>query len=334
MRLICPHCMSGVTVPDDAAGKDATCPNCGKSFPTPSRYSAEVVPDAASAIAAGASASAHSEPVTASADRPTPPPGFVPPQAPSPPPVAPSGFLPPAHAETPTLAGYTRSRGLTLSPAVIAWLPAVLLTLTILFTAFPWVGCYAGGSAVYSQQPWRAMFGSVSRNFPLEKAVTIPKGWLDKVRSDWELMVPYLLFLILVTALAWADRGLKTLDPRKIPPLAKVWPHRQTVMLALAALTFTLSLIQVFNGFGMERAIRKQLSDEFAGRREKAVNSPAAIAQLDYEEEQEYAKFNLERTTWLYLALVCNALAVVAMLMWLILERRGNKPAPRIVLHY
>ncbi|MBM3983136.1 MAG: thioredoxin, partial [Planctomycetes bacterium] len=44
MRLICPHCMSGVSVPDDAAGKDAPCPSCGRSFPTPARYAPEVAP--------------------------------------------------------------------------------------------------------------------------------------------------------------------------------------------------------------------------------------------------------------------------------------------------
>src|SRR5690349_13504042 len=116
MRLICPHCMSGVTVADDAAGKEATCPNCGKTFPTPARYSAAVVPDAGVGAVAGAidpgRSTPHPEPVSAPAPRPVPeaasavattgaataqtpaaPPGYVPPAPAGAPPVDSSGFL-------------------------------------------------------------------------------------------------------------------------------------------------------------------------------------------------------------------------------------------------
>jgi hypothetical protein len=210
----------------------------------------------------------------------------------------------------------------------------VLLLFTIVFTCFPWVGSYAGSSAVYSQRPWGAMFGSVSRNFTLEKIVGIPAGWLDKVRADWELMVPYLLLLLFVTALAWAERGLHAFDPRKIPPLAKVWPHRHTVIFGLAGFVFVLGLIQVTNGFGMERAIRKQVVEQFAPAREAAANSPADQASLDWAVEQTYAKYNLERTSWMYLALTCNLLAVLAVVGRLMLDRRGHKPPPKILLHY
>ncbi len=329
MRLICPHCMSGVTVSDDTAGKEATCPNCGKQFPTPARYSAAVVPE----VPASAPPLPEVAPMpTTVPPVPPTPPGFVPPAT-----VAPSGFLPPTivgSAEVPVVVGYTRSRGITISPQVVSWLPAVLLLFAMVFTFFPWVGSYAGGSAVYSQRPWGAMFGAVSRNFGLEKAVTIPAGWLDKVRSDWELMVPYLLLLILATALAWADRGLHAFDPRNIPPLAKVWPHRQTVICTLAVFAFALAFLQVTNGFGMERAIRKQVAEDFAAKREQAANSPSANDRIEYEVGQAYGQFNLERTTWMYLALLFNLFAVFGVIARLILDRRGNKPPPKILLHY
>jgi len=329
MRLICPHCMSGVTVSDDAAGKEATCPNCGKQFPTPARYSAAVVPELPVSVPPPPPEVAPMPAAVPPPAPPAPPPGFVPP--------APSGFLLPAptgSAEVPAPAGYTRSFGITISPHVVSWLPAVLLLLSLVFTCFPWVGSYAGGSAVYSQRPWGAIFGAVSRNFALEKAVAIPAGWLDKVRWDWELMVPYLLLLILATALAWADRGLHAFDPRNIPPLAKVWPHRQTIICALAGFAFLLALLQVTNGFGMERAIRNQVAESFADRREKTANSPSEQKTIDWEVEQTYAKFNLERTTWMYLALLFNLFAVLGVIARLILDRRGNKPPPKILLHY
>ena len=330
MRLICPHCMSGVTVSDDAAGQEAACPNCGKSFPTPARYSAAVVPEAPAPTRVPEVAPMPA--VVPSQVQPVPPPGLVPPA-----PVAQSGFLPPASAvaaEAPAPVGYARSCGITISPHVVSWLPAVLLLLTLALTVFPWVGSYAGGSAVYSQRPWGAMFGAVSRNFGLEKAVIIPAGWMDKVRSDWELMLPYLLLLILATVLAWADRGMHALDPRKIPPLAKIWPHRQTVICVLAGFAFVLAILQVSNGFGMERAIRKQVAEKFAKAREEAAGSQEKHERIEYEVEIEYKTYNLERTTWMYLALLFNLLAVLAVVARLILDRRGNKPPPKLLLHY
>ena len=51
-------------------------------------------------------------------------------------------------------------------------------------------------------------------------------------------------------------------------------------------------------------------------------------------EEAAYRGFNIERTTWLYLALICNAFAVLALIVRYLLARRANKPPPRLVLHY
>jgi hypothetical protein len=329
MRLICPHCMSGVTVPDDAAGKEAICPNCGKSFPTPARYTANVVPEAPVPVPVAPPVAPMPAAVPQAPAAPTPsaPPGYVP--APVPP-LAPSGFLPATPAAP---GGYAHARGLTISPRVVAWFPAVFLTLALVLTFFPWVGSYAT-HAVYSQNPWRAAVRSVYRDFTLEKLIPIPTGWLDKVRSDWSLMVPYLLCLIAAVALAWGDRGLNAFDPQRFRPLARVWPHRQAVVFGLGTLALLLALVQVWRGFGMERAMRGVVDEQFAAQRADAAGSPSKLEQVDYEVDQAYAKFHLETTTWAYLALAFNALAITfAIVRWL-LERRGNKPPPRLVLHY
>lgn len=330
MRLICPHCMSGVTVPDDAAGTDATCPNCGKAFPTPARYSAQVSLDPPVPPAAPPSPPVP-PPEVAPAPHVAPPPGFVPPA-----PVDASGFLPPAtapQAATPTAEGYTKSVGFSISPKVFSWLPAVLLLVTLVFTCFPWVGSYVGGSAVYSQRPWNAVYGGLTSNTALAKAVKIPTEWRDKLRSDWELMVLYLIGLILAVGFAWADRALGDVPPQQIPPLVKAWPYRHAVILGLATAALLLSGIQVANGFGMERAIRQAEDERFASARQQATGD-AARADVEYEVELAYAKYNLERTSWAYLALVCNLLAVIAMLIRYLLSRRGNKPPPKLLLHY
>lgn len=330
MRLICPHCMSTVAVPDDAAGKEAVCPNCGKAFSTPSRYSASVVPDA-SAAGGGDPARPlpHPEPASAVGYAPAPPPGYVPPAAPTPG----SGFLPATGSDAPA-AGYAHARGVTISPQVFSWLPAVLLLLTLVLTFFPWVGVYAGGTAIFWQQPWRAVVGSVGRNFALEKAVAISTAWLNKVHNDWELMVPFLLCLLVAVLLAWLDRAAHMIDPNRLRRLERIWPHRQAIIGVLAALAFTFSLVQVLNGFGMERAIRQTVDEQFAAAREKAANDPATQKGIEYEAEAAYRGYNIERTTWLYLALICNAFAVLALVIRYLLARRANKPPPRLVLHY
>lgn len=340
MRLVCPHCMSGVTVPDDAAGKDAPCPNCGKSFPTPPRYTPEVAP-APAPVSAPAPTPAAPPPVpqVPPVSEVAPAPHAAPPAPPGlAPPVAPSGFLPPpapVAAEVPAVAGYTKSVGLTISPTAIAWLPSVLLTAVFVFTFFPWVGCYTGGTAVYSQRSWGAMFGgSPNRNYKLEEAGTIPGLWLDKMRSDWKTMVPFFLLLGVALVFAWTERGLRSFDPRKVPPLAKLWPWRNAIVAGCAGAILLLLVVQWLNGFGMERAIKQHIAEQFAAAREQAAGSPAAQAKLEYVEEQEFHKYNVEHTSWMYLALACSALAVLAVMTRAGLDARGNKPAPKIVLHY
>jgi len=260
------------------------------------------------------------------AERPTPPPGLVPP-APAPVPANPPGPAMPA--------GYTRARAISFNPRVIAWLPAVLLVVTFLCTFAPWVGMYLGGYPVYSQGPWRAMFGADPNPNPplLEKMQTLG-NWSHYFSSDWELMVPYLLVLLVATALALADRGFHSLDPRRIPPLAGIWNYRKLIILLFAAAAFALSFTQVLRGFGLERAVRKTVSEKYAPERADAGKDSVKLAIVQYREEQEFAKYNLERTTWLYLALTCNLLAVFAMLAHSSLERRGDKPPPRVVLQY
>lgn len=269
------------------------------------------------------------------ADRPAPPPGFVPP----PPPVAPA---PAATAATEPIAapqpagGYTKAYGITISPRVVAWLPAVLLTVTFLSLFFRWTGSYLGGHPVHSQSPMQAVYGGVSRNFALEQSMPGSDNWLDKVSSDWLILVPYLLLLVLATGVAWAERGLPGLDPDRLPSLRKVWPWRKAFVGLVAGTAFVLIAGQVSKGFGMERAIRRMVREnpDLAKAREDAVNSPAKLAAVENREEAELAKFNLEETWWRDLGLGCNFFAVLAVFLSIGLDRRGNKPPPRILLHY
>lgn len=349
MRLICPHCMSNVTVSDDAAGKEAACPSCGKSFPTPPRYTAAVSPEATPPP--GLSESSR----MASFPEPPGPPGYVPqsqtpasipappsyrPSTPTGPPVGPSGFLtPPASEAASQPSGYRRSFSIIISPKVIEWLPVVFLTLTFFTTFFSWTGTHVGGASVYSQGPWWAVGGWVHRNKQLEEFAP-PKttGWMDKipVGYDWLLMVPFLLLLILATAAAIAERVFQRLDPEKFPQIAQLWPKRHMIIAALSVAVLALLVLQSIRGFGLERAVRECVEkDEGVSRmRNEAQGNEWRLERVKYEEEKELARFNLSRTTWMHLAVACTTLAVLAAIGNILLENRGDRPPPKLKMYY
>jgi hypothetical protein len=161
-----------------------------------------------------------------------------------------------------------------------------------------------------------------------------PPDWLDKVTSDWLLMVPYLLSLLAALVFAWAERLMHSFDQRKFPPMIRLWPWRLQLIVAASGVALFFMLIQLPHGFGLERAMREVVSEQFSKEREAAAGSQSRLDTVKYNEEQEYAKFNMERTIWLYLGVFCDVLVVIAVLGRIGLERRGTKPPPRIVFQY
>jgi hypothetical protein len=269
-------------------------------------------------------------------ERPTPPPGFVPPAPPPSPPVP--YYAPPSPPVAPPAmpAGYTKSIGFTISPKLVAWLPAVLLTIVFFCTCFSWVASYHGGYPVYSQSPWQSVVGNVSRNFKLEANMPGSVEWLDKVKWDAGLVVPFLLLLLLAMVTAWTERCIHDVNSLRFPRLAKVWPWRMTIIGTASGLAFFFVVAQVSSGFGMEQAIRKAVHDDpvLVKAREEAGTSPAKLGTVKAAEEVEVAKYNIERTLWQDAALLCNLFAVLAVWLSICLEHRGNKPPPKILLHY
>ena len=322
-KLICPNCAKFVTVPDEAAGTTVPCPECKAPFPVPARYDPVVsVPPAP----------------------PSPPPPPPPPVAPPAPPpgVTPEAMAAVTNPAPPVPAGYEHTVGVSLKPSTLAWVPAVGLTLVLLLTLFPWVGSYVGGSAVYSQTAWRALTGNPARNFHLEELSRQQAGWptdvLNKVLSDWPLMLPYLLLLILAVVLAWAERFVADVNRSRLPRqagfLGDIWPYRVPVLAGLSAALTVLLFIQAGRGFGLERAMRQTVAERFAVDRERAAGNQAELDKIEFRADQELSKFNLERTAWFEVAVGLHLLVVLAMVGRFWLDRRGNKPPPRLVLQY
>ena len=324
VKLICPHCMKSVPVPDDFSGREVTCPSCMKTFDAPARYDPAVIGDTPPAPTPRPPAP---PPVPAAVPEPSavvPPPVVVPPAAPS------------AAVPTPTAEGYTRSCGITISPRVVAWLPAVFLTVTFLFTFLHWIGAYFGGSPAYWQSPWRAMFKSVGQNAIYTQYMPGDGSWVKQVSSDFLLMFPFLVLLIVAMAFAWFDRALDVSHPFVAKRLGKVWPWRKTVVAGAAALALIFVLLQLANGFGMENAIRRSVRDhpDIVKARQEAEGAPSKEAVVDNRVAAEIAKFNIERKWWQDIAIYSLIAAVLAVVLSIALDGRGDKPPPRLVLHY
>ena len=68
--------------------------------------------------------------------------------------------------------------------------------------------------------------------------------------------------------------------------------------------------------------------------REEAKGNEAKLIAVNQKEEQELAKFGLGRTTWMHLAVLFTVIGSLAALGTIVLDRRGTKPPPKLLLHY
>lgn len=321
MLLLCPGCQNLVEAERGVEGK-VRCPRCQHQFAAPSPYEPEVLSPSGSGWGSG----------TASA-------AIIPPPVPSTTTTSSTiGTTPGTTVTVPPLPelpqDYTRMVTLTLSPNMLVWLPPLFLTCALLSTFFPWVGMYMGDAMVYSQGPWRALVGSVSANPHLADALRWPTNWLDQLRSDWLLVLPALLLLMIAFVIAWADRGLTEVDVRRIPPLARLWPRRRVILLGVIGVATLLLLVQSWYGLSMERALHAAVEQRFAEELQQAESQSVQRLLVTYRIEQELQRYNLAHTLWQRLGLISLCLALLSMSAQLLLEYRGEKPPPRVVIQW
>jgi hypothetical protein len=319
IRQLCPHCGRLVELAATAAGTTAPCPACGTPFAVAAAYTPAVDPTAGPPQ----ETPPVPDPSPTPAPVPAPPPGLVPAALNPPPPV------PPATSTDPV-----RVVGLTLSPAVVGWLPVACLTFALVLTFFPWAGTYPGGVRVYSQNPWEALLGGVTTS-PLPEELLNDEAELKKqTRTSWWLWL-YFPALLVGVAIGWVDRVFEQPDPATVPaPLAwavGVWPHRLPLIAGLAALTLLVLLFQSWRGFGLENAVRAVAAAKVP---DADADSTAKRNTVTVRRGQELNKFGLQGTTAFDLAVLAHVLAVLGAAGRVWLDRRGTKPPPRLVVEY
>jgi hypothetical protein len=236
-----------------------------------------------------------------------------------------------------TLAGAApaKSASVALDPKVIAWIPAACLTLVFLLSFFAWSGSYPGGTSIYTQSPWGALFAKISTSSVDPALLADETAIKTNVRSSW-LLLFYFPLLLLALGLAWFERVVSLKLGAPPPALASVWPLRYTILAGLAGGVLLILLMQAWHGFGLELAVQKTVDAKYAEATNQANESrkTSDVNRVAVQSAQEYAKYSLQGTTALSLAVAAHLLAVLALLAAWWLDRRGTKPLPRLAVHW
>ena len=308
MRLICPDCQKNFVLPDTDSGKPTACPLCGFHFVAPQIYTPPVAP--------------------------LPPMQPIPMVAadslPSPAPDSANG----PNSNRPIPEGYAKSRRLTLSRDRLPTLPGFCLLFVLLLTLLKWVGTWPGGYAGYSQNAWQMVTAGMSRDTVTEKVIKAETAIRSNLHTNW-LMLVYLTMLIVAVLLSWGDEILR-LTKRTLPAvLEPLHRHRPAVVSILAGSTLGLLLLQCALGFGLENAIRDMVaSDPIHTEALKAATTPEEIQVAEVTMAMQSARFPLQGTTWLRLAISAHILAAIALILEVVLHRRGDKPEPGAMIFW
>jgi hypothetical protein len=199
-----------------------------------------------------------------------------------------------------------------LNPRVVVWVAPVALVLLVLTLFAPWVGTYfLDDPDPYTQTGWGTGFG--------------------KELSGLGLV--YLLVLLLTVLVAFAHVLVPRLGVRLPPQVEQIWPHRLPLLLGLTAALLVFLLFQLLTGFGLEKAVEKSPAETAKKDESKPASEDRlskGLSQGPKAEGARFARLALYRTIWLYLAVLLQVVALLAVLAEYWLARRGTRPVPKL----
>jgi hypothetical protein len=308
---MCGQCGALNQVPASAAGTKVPCTTCGAILDIPAAYVPSVANDGGVPAA------------------PKPP---EPPSIPAPPPGLNIAALNPQTPAAPATPSENGLFTLRLNPLWLDWIPVAAITVAFLATFFSWAGSYPGGTRVYSQNPWLALIGEMSVSPLPEVLLEDEKGIEANLRGNrWLILYIPLLFAAL--GLFWAERFLKDPTATSVPgPLAwlpGIWPQRFPILTGIALALFLLISVQSWRGYGVENAIQARVNSLYA-EEEAAADNTAKRQIVAVKKGRELAKYDLEGTTALEVAILAHGFAFAAMAGRWWLHRRGAKQYPAI----
>jgi hypothetical protein len=214
------------------------------------------------------------------------------------------------------------------------------LALAVILTFFSWNGAYPGGHAVYTQGPWRAIAGHIAINPVGEKVLHMnpskpAEGQTrleDDVHMNLLMLLPYLLVLFTTCALAIFFTLMPMLSLELPPNLRPIEPWRMLVVACLALFLFALLVLQSARGFGLENALVERVKTQ----NKEALDNPSEedLEKREIVEGQMIGALGIEHTTALQLEFWLLALGAVGAAATFVMNRRGDRPAPRLEFHW
>jgi hypothetical protein len=308
MDLICPHCQQKITVADSLGGQTTNCPRCSGPFTAP------LLPPS---MSSGGHGSAHG--VEAG------PPGYGSTFAAESEPSAAS-----AAGQQPLPAGgIAARRGIILQSNVVRWIAPACLVLNFFLFFFPWVGVYIGGTVFGGTMLARQSGGGIAFGLSPVRQDEKFLSSLTSTSGD-ALLVLYFLVLLVgfvvsvgLAAIAFGPEDFR----RKLPPsLPQILVWRTMAIAGIAALAFFfVELHHLFMSFSIESLAQASAPAVFRDVREAAKGPELADAL--------FAPL-VQRTGWFSLVVSLNWLALLGALTDLWLERRGQRPPPRLLLEW
>ncbi|MBY0527677.1 MAG: hypothetical protein K2R98_30040, partial [Gemmataceae bacterium] len=234
----------------------------------------------------------------------------------------------------PPPAGYSHTRTYTLNPRLLPWLTPLCLLIIFVLMFFPWVGMYPSGIGVITQNGWNVAFGGFSNS---------DKVWVkyygtnetDNIVNQvgvalW--LVLYLLVLLPTLVIALAGAMLQNkLIPVELPPaFQNYWSFRPVLLVLLNVAALVFLVFQLVVGLPLEKVTAQEVDKKVSATRPDRPSDEDDL-KLKLDAGREVGKFNLETTTWVHLALLLQAVALLGAALEFWLERRGpTLPPPRV----
>jgi hypothetical protein len=224
----------------------------------------------------------------------------------------------------PAAAGEYRWRvAFTAEPRILRWIAPVCFVLIFLLFFFPWVGAYYGSHVAVRQLGVGVAFGVYNGEKGAESLAAEQRPGV----APFTLL--YFLLNLLSVVLAVAVVVL-LVAPQLLPPhiVAMAVPWRTLAVAGAALLLLLFLLPQVLFNLPLE----SKLLDEAEKAYDAEVNKAKDSDRLRAEREYGQVRNAVQRRFWFRTVMLLNLLAALSAVGELWLEKRRDKPLPRLVM--
>ncbi len=234
----------------------------------------------------------------------------------------------PTAAPQPIPSEYTRSAIIWIGPRLVHWTIRITAVALVIFLFLPWTGLYPAGYGVYTQNAFQMIWGGTSVD-PVGARALDPMKPFDSVPGNG-LMLLYVALVLLAFVLVVAPLVLTPARVERIPKSLRFIGRGRLGLLGTVAFTALVVLIaQWSTRFGLDEAVAAKADAKMANEVAAAV-TPEEQQTASIHRAIEMGPLHLRHTSWLWLAVTAHVLLIAGVGLQYWLNRRGNRPLPRI----